>query len=116
MKPGRKWRRTAVELNGRLVPLRDDWSLYDAASDLEIARIYRDRDGDWCCVVRTIRDNELKDEAMNWHKTGPEAKAHAEQQTSWRNYNVGRKRSKGEILARAGVRPMPSTVRPSKTD
>lgn len=35
----RKWRRTAVELNGRLTPLRDDWSLYDPASDLEIALI-----------------------------------------------------------------------------
>jgi hypothetical protein len=105
MRTNRKWRRTAVELNSKLVPLRDDWSLHDAASDLEIARIYRDREGDWCCVIRTIRDNELKDEAMNWHKTGAAAKAYAENQTSWRNYNVGRKRTKEEILARAGVRP-----------
>ncbi len=106
MRTNRKWRRTAVELNSKLVPLRDDWSLYDAASDLEIARIARTRDGDWSCLVRTIRDNELKDEAMNWHKTGAEAKAYAESQTSWRNYNIGRKRTKEEILARAGVRPM----------
>ncbi len=107
MAANRKWRRTAVELNGKLVPLRDDWSLHDAASDLEIARIYRDRDGHWSCLVRAIRDNELKDESMSWFKTGAEAKAHAESQTSWRNYNIGRKRTKEEILARAGVRPMP---------
>lgn len=54
-----------------------------------------------------IRDNELKDESMNWHKTGAEAKAHAESQTSWRKFNIGRKRSKEEILAHAGVRPKP---------
>lgn len=107
MKPGRKWRRTAVELNGRLVPLRDDWSLYDAASDLEIARIARMPDGDWRYIIRTIRDNELKDDSMGWVKTGPEAKAYCESQTGWRNYNIGRKRTKEEILARAGVRPMP---------
>jgi hypothetical protein len=53
----RKWRRTAVELNGRLVPLKDDWSLHDAASGLEVARIARTRDGDWSCLIRTIRDN-----------------------------------------------------------
>jgi hypothetical protein len=104
---GRKWRRTAVELNGLIVPLRDDWSLHDADSDLEIARISRTPDGDWRSIVRTIRDNELKDESMSWFKTGPEAKAYAESQTSWRNYNVGRKRTKEEILARAGVRPTP---------
>jgi hypothetical protein len=107
VKPGRKWRRTAVTLNGRLVPLRDDWSLHGAASDLEIARISRTRDGDWQFIVRMIRDNELKDESMGWFKTGPEAKAHCEQQTHWRNYNIGRKRTKEEILAHAGVRPKP---------
>lgn len=107
MASGRKWRRTAVELNGKLAPLRDDWSLHDPASDLEIARIARTRDGDWSCVVRIIYDNKLKDESMSWHKTGPEAKAHAEQQTSWRKYNIGRKRTKEEILVRAGVRPKP---------
>jgi hypothetical protein len=102
----RKWRRTAVELNGRLTSLRDDWSLYDAASELEIARIYRDRDGDWSCLIRVVRDNELKDDSMSWFKTGAEAKAHAESQTSWRNYNIRRKRTKEEILYRASVRPM----------
>ncbi len=107
MAANRKWRRTAVELNGKLVPLRDDWSLHDAASDLEIARIARTRDGDWSCVIRVIRDNELKDEALSWFKTGAEAKAHAEQQTQWQKYNIGRKRTKEEILAHAGVRPKP---------
>jgi hypothetical protein len=107
----RKWRRTAVELNGKLVPLRDDWSLFDPASDLEIARIARTRDGDWSCLIRTIRDNELKDEALSWFKTGAEAKANAEQQTSWRNYNIGRKRTKEEILIRAGVRPKSPNTR-----
>ena len=105
MKPGRKWRRTAVELNGELVPLRDDWSLYDAASGLEIARISRTPDADWRCIVGMIRDNKLLDETMSWFKTGAEAKAYAESQTSWRNYNIGRKRTKAEILANAGVRP-----------
>ncbi len=94
-------------MGGRLVPLRDDWSLYDPASDLEIARIARTRDGDWSCLVRTVRDGELKDEAMNWHKTGAEAKTHAEQQTQWQKFNIGRKRTKEEILAHAGVRPKP---------
>ncbi len=107
MAANRKWRRTAVELNGKLVPLRDDWSLHDAASDLEIARIARTRDGDWSCLVRVVRDGELKDESLNWHKTGAEAKAHAERETSWRKYNLGRKRTKEEILYRAGVRPKP---------
>ena len=107
MQPGRKWRRTAVTLNGRLVPLRDDWSLHDAASNLEIARIARMPDGDWRYTIRTIRDNELKDDSMGCVKTGPEAKAYCEKQTSWRNYNLGRKRTKEEILAHAGVRPKP---------
>ena len=78
MKAGRKWRRTAVELSGKLVPLRDGWSLHDAASDVEIARIARSHDGDWSCLVRAIREGELKEEAMNWHRTGAEAKAYAE--------------------------------------
>ncbi len=107
MKPGRKWRRTAVERHGRLVPLSNDWSLHDAASDLEIARIYEMPDGDWKYIVRTVRDNELKDDEMGWMKTGPEAKEYCEKQTHWHNYNVGRKRTKEEILARAGVRPKP---------
>ena len=107
MKAGRKWRRTAVTLNGRLVPLRDDWSLYDTASDLEIARISCAPDGDWRWITRVIRDNELKDEQMGWVKTGPEAKAYCEQETSWRSYNIGRKRTKEEILAHAGVRSKP---------
>jgi hypothetical protein len=107
MKPGRKWRRTAVALNGKLVPLRDDWSLHDAASDLEIARIYRESDGDWRYIIRIIRDNELKDDSMGWAKTGPEAKAYAEQRTQWQKFNIGRKRTKEEILAHAGVRPKP---------
>jgi hypothetical protein len=104
----RKWRRTAVTLNDKLVPLRDDWSLHDAASNLEIARIYRESDGGWRYIIRTIRDNELKDDEMGWVKTGPEAKQLCESSTSWRNYNIGRKRSKEEILAHAGVRPKPT--------
>lgn len=83
MQPGRKWRRTAVTLNGRFVPLRDDWSLYEAASELEIARIARMPDGDWRYVVRIIRENKLMDESMCWLKTNPEAKAYCESQTNW---------------------------------
>ncbi len=96
MSAGREWRRTAVSLNGRLVQLRDYWSLHDAASDLEIARIARMPDGDRRYTIRTIRDNELKDDSMGWVKTGPEAKAYCEQQTSWQKFNIGRKRTKEE--------------------
>lgn len=103
----RKWRRTAVELNGKPIPLRDNWSLYDPSTNLEIARISRTPNGDWKYIVRTIRDNELKDESMGWMKIGPEAKAYCEQQTNWRNYRIGRKRTKEEILNYAGVRPKP---------
>ncbi len=71
MKAGRKWRRTAVELSGKLVPLRDDWSLHDADNDFEIARIARTPDWDWRYIVRPIRDNELRDESMKCTKTGP---------------------------------------------
>jgi hypothetical protein len=78
MQAGRKWRRTAVELSGRLVPLRDDWSLHDASSDIELARISWTPDSIWHCAVRTIRENELTDESMGWIKTVPEAEAYCE--------------------------------------
>lgn len=100
MTPGRIWRRTAIERNGCLVPLPDDWSLIDAASGLAIARINAEPDG----VCRSIIEGELKDSVMAWFKTGKEAKDYAEAQTGGQHYVVQRKRTKAEILRRAGVR------------
>ena len=64
MTPGRTWRRTATDRNGRLVPLPDDWSLWDPASGLAIARIHAEPDGGWRCVCRSVDSNELKDSIM----------------------------------------------------
>jgi hypothetical protein len=103
MQPGRKWRRTAVERNGRLVPLSDDWSLIDEDSGFAIARIWAERRG-WSWIVRTLRDDELRDSLMGWFKTGPEAREYCEGQTSGLNYKIRPKRTKEEILRHAGVR------------
>jgi hypothetical protein len=104
MTPGRIWRRTAIERNGRLVPLPDDWSLWDAASGLAIARIHADPDGRWRCVCRSVDSTKLKDSIMGWFKTGKQAKEFAEAQTQGQYYVVKSKRTKAEILRRAGVR------------
>ena len=103
MTPGRVWRRTAIERNGPLAPLPDDWSLIDAASGLAIARIYAEPDGSWRCVCRSIIEGELRDGITGRFKTGKEAKDYAEAQTSGHHYVVRRKRTKAEILRRAGV-------------
>lgn len=110
MKAGRKWRRTAIERYGKLVPLPDNWSLIHEASGLAIAQIIRQPDGMWKFIIREIRDSELKDGQMGWEPTGQQAKEYCERQTDWRNYTVGRKRTKEEILAHAGVRPKPRVL------
>ena len=104
MTPGRIWRRTAIERNGRLAPLPDDWSLIDAASGLAIARIHAEPDGGWRCVCRSIIEGELEGSIMAWFKTGKEAKDYAEAQTGGHHYVLQRKKTKAEILRRAGVR------------
>ncbi len=103
MTPGRTWRRTAIARNGRLAPLPDDWSLWDAASGLAIARINAEPDGGWRCVSLSVDSNELKDSITGWFKTGKQAKEFAEAQTQGQYYVVKRKRTKAEILRRAGV-------------
>lgn len=70
MTSGHIWRRTATERNGRLIPLPDDWSLWDAASGLSIARIHTEPDGGWRRVCRAVDSNEIKDSIMGWFKTG----------------------------------------------
>lgn len=92
-----------MERNGRLIPIPDDWSLYDDDSGFAIARIYAERGG-WGWIVRTLRDDKLTDSLMGWFKTGKEAREYCEGQTCGLNYKVKRKRTKEEILRHAGVR------------
>jgi hypothetical protein len=69
MTPGRIWRRTAIERNGRLAPLPDDWSLIDAASGFAIARIHAEPDGIWRCVCRSIVEGGRR--AVSWRGSRP---------------------------------------------
>ena len=107
MQPGRKWRRTAVMRNGKLQPLSDNWSLIDEETGLAIAQIYKERNGMWSYIIRSLQDGKLIDNMMGGNATGPEAKEHCQAQTSGLLYLVERKRTKAEILAHAGVRPLP---------
>ena len=107
MKAGRIWRRTAVERSGRLIPLSDNWSLIHEPSGFAIAQIIKQPDGMWKYIIREISQGDLKDCQMGCEQTGQQAKEYCEKQTDWRNYTVGRKRTKDEILAHAGVRPKP---------
>lgn len=86
------------------MPLPNDWSLYDAESGFEIARINQRPNGLWDFVVRAVRDNELQDVIAGGNKTGPEAKQYCEAQTGGCRYLIERKRTKAEILRHAGVR------------
>lgn len=92
-----------MERSGRLLPLPDDWSLYDDASGFAIARIWAERGG-WSWIVRTLSDDKLTDSLMGWFKTGKEAREYCEGQTSGLNYKIRRKRTKNEILRHAGIR------------
>ena len=83
MTPGRIWRRTAVDRNGRLVPLPDDWSLMDPASGLAIARIHTEPDGGWRCVCRSSVEGALKDSIMAWFKTGKTKHVLTQLETAW---------------------------------
>lgn len=103
MQAGRKWRRMAIERNGRLVPLPDNWSLLDAETGFPVAQIYAERGG-WRYITRSIRDNELIDAISGWKESGEDAKEYCKAQTSGLNYRIQRKRTKEEILRHAGVR------------
>jgi hypothetical protein len=62
----------------------------------------------WRVICRSINEEgELKDSLMTWMEDPTKAREYAEAQTSGLNYYFKRKRTKAEILARAGVRPMP---------
>jgi hypothetical protein len=52
-------------------------------------------------------EGELKDAIMTWMEDPTKAREYAEAQTGGMNYKFKRKRNKEEILAHAGVRPMP---------
>lgn len=84
----RKWRRTAVVRNLRLVPLPNDWSLFDPESGFEIARIFAEDDlgGGWRCIIRKIWDGELVDSFSGWRETGKEAREFCETQTVGERY------------------------------
>lgn len=103
MQPGRKWRQTTIEHNGRLVPLLDSFSLFDAEPGFSVAQIYAERGG-WRYITRSIRDNELIDAISGWMESGEDAKEYCEAQTSGLNYRIQRKRTKEEILRHASVR------------
>ena len=105
MQAGRRWRRTTVERNGRSIPLADDWSLYDEESGHAIARIFAERNG-WSWIVRALSDDVLADSMAGWCETGKQAREHCEAQTQGQYYKIRRKRTKAEILGRAGVRTM----------
>jgi hypothetical protein len=110
MAPGKTWRRTAVERYGKLVPVSDDWTLFDDETGIGVGRISCDPHGGprpWKAEYRVVDNNELRDAAMAWYETGPEAKAYVESNTYCRTYHIKRKRTKEEILAHAGVRPKP---------
>ncbi len=79
----RKWRRSAIVRDCRLTPLSNDWSLFDSASGLEIARIYAEDDlgGGWRWIIRRLRDGELVDSSSGWRETGKEAREYCEAQT-----------------------------------
>ncbi len=53
-------------------------------------------------VCRSMVEGELKDSIAGWFKTGKQAKEFAEAQTQGQYYVVKRKRTKEEILRRAG--------------
>jgi hypothetical protein len=89
------------------MPLSDNWSLIDEETGFAIAQIYKERNGKWSYIIRVIRDGELIDNMTGGNATGPEAKEHCQAQTGGIPYRVERKRTKAEILAHAGVRPMP---------
>jgi hypothetical protein len=113
MHPGRKWRRTAIERNGRLLPLSDNWSLIDKQTGLSVAQLYKDTGYQdkpvWRVICRSMNeDGELKDSIMTWMEDPTKAREYAEAQTDDMRYVVKHKRTKEEILARAGVRPMPT--------
>jgi len=110
--PGRKWRRTAVERYGKLISLPDNWSLIDEATGVAVAQLYKDTGYEdrpaWRVICRSMNeDGELKDVIMTWIEDPTKAREYAEGQTNGMRYVIKRKRTKEEILARAGVRPMP---------
>lgn len=109
--PNRKWRRASVECNGRLIPLPDNWSLIDEETCVVVAQLYKGTGYQnrlaWCVNCRSMNeDGGLKDAIMTWMEDPTKAREYAEGQAGGMCYVVKRKRTKEEILARTGVRPM----------